>query len=479
MADFDWQAYEAEFADLAALADQVPTVPTDPPQPPSVPAIQTGPDRTGDDQSVPVDGAAVLDDVRAAVCRYLVMPSAEAADAVVLWIAATHGQPAWEHATRLAITGPTRRCGKSRLLDVTKEMAHRAIPSVNASTAALYRSIDSTEPPTILYDEADAAFGTKRQAEANEDLRALLNAGHSRGWPILRCVGPHQQVQEFASFAMAAIAGIGELPDTITDRAVNIRMRRRAPHETVHPYRARRDAPPLRELRDQLHQWVRANLTDLRTATPTMPVEDRAADTWESLIAIADLAGRDWPDRARTACTTLVQATADNDTDNSDSLRLLADLRTVFDGAGNLHTTTILDRLRSLDDSPWTDLTAHGLSKTLRDYSIRPKSVRETGTGPSRRGYNPADLTDAFTRYLPPTRHDEPGNDDQPGGDDRSEQDHVVDVVDTNQASTTSITPLTSDVVDVVDVVDTPPQPDPTITDPDDDTAPGTGKPDR
>lgn len=265
MTEFDWQAYEAELADLAPLLDPVP-VPATPP--PAEPAAEMEP--------VPVDGAGLLHEVRAVLCRYLVMPSAEATDALVLWIAATHGQPAWEHATPLAITGPTRRCGKSRLLDVVKELAYKAMPSVNATTAALYRSIDSAEPPTILYDEADAAFGTKRQAEANEDLRALLNAGHSRGWPILRCVGPTQQVQEFSSFAMAAIAGIGELPDTITDRAVNIRMRRRAPHETVQPFRTTRDALPLRALRDRLHRWVRAHLLHLRAALPAMPVEDRA-----------------------------------------------------------------------------------------------------------------------------------------------------------------------------------------------------------
>jgi hypothetical protein len=467
MGEFDWQAYEAELADLAPLVDAVPTSPD---ESPPVPAEPTGDQRTDVDGPMPVDGTALLDEVRMVLCRYLVLPSPEATDAVALWIVATHGQPVWEHATRLAITGPTRRCGKSRLLDIVKELAHKTIPSVNASTAALYRSIDSTEPPTILYDEADATFGTKRQAEANEDLRALLNAGHSRGWPILRCVGPNQEVKEFPSFAMAAIAGIGDLPDTIADRAVNIRMRRRAPSETVQPFRTVRDTPPLRELRGRVHRWVRAHLADLHEATPTMPVEDRAADTWESLIAIADLAGGDWPKRARTACTTLVNAAADADTDNSDSLRLLADLRTVFGDGGNLHTATILDRLRAIEDSPWTELTARHLSTMLRGYGIKPKSVRETGTGESLRGYHHADLADVFTRYLPPPGHAESGDqeDADDTGDTNPKQDHVVDVVGSQPASTTA---LTCDVVDVVDVVAPPPPPnqsteqDPTTSD--------------
>jgi Protein of unknown function (DUF3631) len=50
---------------------------------------------------------------------------------------------------------------------------------------------------------------------------------------------------------MALLAAIGELPDTIMDRAVAVRMRRPAPGEHVAPYRTRRDAPPLNHLRDR------------------------------------------------------------------------------------------------------------------------------------------------------------------------------------------------------------------------------------
>jgi hypothetical protein len=410
-ADFDWQAYEAELADVVVPELAEPTLPADSP---SVPADPEPDGRDGGDHPA-VDGAALLAEVRAMVCRYLVMPSPEAADAVVLWIAATHAQPVWEHATRLVITGPTKQCGKSRLMDLIKEFGHKTLPSVNASPAALYRSIDSDDPPTILYDEGDTKFGTKRQAEANEDLRALLNAGHSRGWPILRCVGPNQEVKAFASFAMAAISGIGEMPDTITDRAVNIRMRRRKDGESVKSFRTGRDIPPLRALRTRLHRWVRANLNVLRDAVPDMPVEDRAADTWESLIAIADLAGGDWPERARTACVNLVRAAKEADTDNSDSLRLLADLRTVFADAGALHTTTVLQRLHDLEDGGWQELTARDLAKLLKPFEIKSKSVRETGTGPSLKGYERAGLADAFDRYLPPpTKDDHPPTDRPP-----------------------------------------------------------------
>src|SRR5437763_16998189 len=113
---------------------------------------------------------------------------------------------------------------KSRLLDVIEATSHDPLMTVNASTAAVYRRIGDGTPPTLLIDEADALWGTKKTAEQNEDLRALVNAGHQRGRPALRCVGPQQTPTEFATFAMVALAGIGNFPDTITDRAVNVTM---------------------------------------------------------------------------------------------------------------------------------------------------------------------------------------------------------------------------------------------------------------
>jgi hypothetical protein len=152
------------------------------------------------------------------------------------------------------------------------------------------RSIGA-DPPTLLVDEADTLWGTRKQADANEDLRGLLNAGHQRNRPMLRWDITSRTAEQLDTFAMALLAAIGELPDTIMDRAVIVRMRRRAPGEQVQPYRTRRDAPPLNTLRERLATWARAHLRELHHATPVMPLEDRAADTWEPLIAIADLAG--------------------------------------------------------------------------------------------------------------------------------------------------------------------------------------------
>lgn len=139
----------------------------------------------------PVDGAKVLEEVRAGFGRYVVFPSVEALDAAVLWCRATHAQTAWEHAPRLAATSPEKRCGKSRFMDVAAEICNHVLITVNASTAAVVRSITLENPPTLMVDEADTIFGSKKAAENNEDVRGILNAGHQRN-PALYPLGHHE-----------------------------------------------------------------------------------------------------------------------------------------------------------------------------------------------------------------------------------------------------------------------------------------------
>ncbi|WP_289007932.1 DUF3631 domain-containing protein [uncultured Thermomonospora sp.] len=348
-------------------------------------------------------GAALLDALVAALNRYVVLPSAQAADAVALWIAATHAQPAWAHAPRLVIRAPEKRCGKSRLLDVVEATCHNPFITVNSSPAAVYRSI-TDDPPTLLVDEADTIFGPK--ADANEDLRGLLNAGHQRNRPAMRYDAALNRVEAIPTFAMAALAGIGAMPDTIEDRAIVIRMRRRAPGETVAPYRHRRDRPALRKLAAHLYAWLRADLAALEAAEPAMPVEDRAADTWEPLVIVADYAGGHWPDRARAAAVALT-ADADDHQETSLRLRLLTDCRTAFGTDTALPTAELLERLKADPEAPWRDygpngLTAMKLGTLLREYDIRSTNIRFPPPIGQVKGYHREAFADAWARYCPP-----------------------------------------------------------------------------
>ncbi|MYW14605.1 DUF3631 domain-containing protein [Streptomyces sp. SID2955] len=362
-----------------------------------------------------IDGAALLNEVEAFHRRFNVFPNEAAYVAVVLWDAHAHLLDCFESTPRLAFLSPEPGSGKSRALEIVETLVPNPMAAVDASAAALFRAVAGADGkrPTILFDEIDTIFGPK--AGENEQLRGFINAGHRRNRPMFRCVGDgaNQTVQAFHSFAAVAVAGLGYLPDTIRDRSVSIRMRRRARNETIEPYRTRIHEKEGFALRDRLATWAEQVSERVMNVWPAMPegVTDRPADVWEPLLAVADAAGGDWPDRAREACVVLVAASKANDK-GSLGVRLLTDLRDhVMVGIDRLPTVAILDRLNALDDAPWADL--HGkpldnrrLSRMLAEYMtadnepIASRNIKAAGS--VLKGYYAADLRDAWARYCPP-----------------------------------------------------------------------------
>jgi len=280
--------------------------------------------------------------------------------------------------------------------------------AVSPSEAVIYRKVEA-DRPTLLLDEVDAIFGPK-PSERTEGLRALLNAGNRRGRTVPRVVGEGRkmQVHDFPTFCAKALAGIGRLPDTVTDRGISIRLQRRARGEAVERFRYRAAAAEAGPLRDALAGAL--DVKSLEAARPAIPdaLSDRAADSWEPLLAIADAAGDKWPMRARAAAVALSGERDDDLDDASLSLLLLADCRAAFGtDTDRLLTAQLIESLLADDERPWREygrsghpINAHGISRLLRPYAIRPVLLR-IGEAVGR-GYRRADLEPAWARYLPP-----------------------------------------------------------------------------
>lgn len=352
------------------------------------------------------DGAALLGDVYAYLRRFIAYPSAEAHVAHTMWVAHTHLMDCWESTPRIAFLSPEPASGKTRTLEITETLVPRPVEAINVTPAYLFRRVsDPAGLPTILYDEIDTLFGPR--AKDNEEIRGILNAGHRRGAMAGRCVvhGKTIKTEELPAFCAVALAGLGNLPDTILTRSVVIRMRRRAPTEHVVPYRRRVHAPEGHTLRERLAAWAARVGPSLDGALAEMPagVEDRDADVWEALLSVADAAGGKWPARARVAAVALVAAARESSP--SLGVRLLADLREVFGDRPAMFTESILEALIAMEEAPWADLrgkpvNARRLASYLRSYGIESRSVRIGET--VRRGYAREDLWDAWSRYLPP-----------------------------------------------------------------------------
>ena len=354
-------------------------------------------------------GHSVLDAIERFLARFVVYPSVHERRAHVLWIAHTWLMDCWESTPRIAFLSPEPGSGKSRALEVTEPLVPRPVHAVNTSPAYLFRKVsDEAGPPTILYDEIDTVFGPR--AKDNEDIRGMLNAGHRKGATAGRCVVRGKQVftEELPAYCAVALAGLDDLPDTIMSRSVVVRMRRRAPAEKVEPWRLRINGPEAARLKARLAAWTQNVAAELADVWPEMPagIEDRNADIWEALLAVADMAGGRWPHDARESAVTLVTAT--QQTRPSIGVQLLADIRDVFTkmGEDKLPTEQLLRELNDLDESPWNSirrgepLDPRGLSTRLNKYGIGSKPQREGET--VFKGYNRGQFLDAWSRYVPP-----------------------------------------------------------------------------
>lgn len=354
-------------------------------------------------------GHEVLDQVRDFVARFSAFPSEHCAPMLALWYAHTWVADAFYTTPRLILSSPEPGSGKTRVLEIAQHLTREAEMTAGGSAAALVRMV-AAGPITILMDEVDAIFGVG--GTGNEDVRQMLNLGYKRTATIPKSKGDPATgftVERLPIFAPAALAGLaGRMPDTITTRAITIHLRRRRHDERVESYRESKVTRAAEPIREALSTWATTIGERLVEAEPEMPpgVDDRPAEIWEPLLAIADEAGGHWPQTARNACLHFVnEATAKP---VSDGVRLLGDLRALFRArmADRLSTAEILLALHEMDDSPWFDfhgkpLNPRTLSAELGTYGVKVKTFKHNGT--PTKGYvidGEHGLSDAWSRYL-------------------------------------------------------------------------------
>jgi putative DNA primase/helicase len=351
--------------------------------------------------AAPVDGASLLVELEAAITAHAVLPEGTAV-AMALWILHTYCLDAAAITPRLAILSPTKRCGKTTVLKLLGALACKPLGAASLTPAVLYRVVEAYAP-TILVDEADTFLPEQ------DELRGILNAGHDRHSAIVpRCVGDDFVPKVFHVFGAVAIAAIGKLPDTLLDRSVVIEMKQKAPSEKLQKLR-RRQREARAALPRQCARWATDNMKALTEREPELPddLDDRAADNWEPLLAIAEQAGGLWPERARAIALLLSGGRADAAETGDTGVQFLADVRAIFVNNAIDRSTTkaLLAALVDLEGRPWAEwnrgrpISARQLSALLRRFGIKPGTIRVGDATP--KGYVLGDLVDAFGRYLP------------------------------------------------------------------------------
>jgi hypothetical protein len=358
-----------------------------------------------------VDGKALLDESASTVQRVVVLGQ-WAVEAICLWVLHTYAFELRDITTYLGIESPQHRCGKSTLLDLLGLLVNRPVRAANISPPAFYRTIEE-ERPALLVDETDTFL-------YSQELMGILNAGYQRaGAFVIRVTsevsncgtevangsaaanGNGSRRVKFSCWCPKAIARIGRLPQTLADRCIVVVMQRKLPSERCERLRDI-DAETLRR---KCLRFVLDHAEAIRAAKPSVPegMNDRAADIWEPLLAVADLAGGEWPERARQAAMGLSISAQESDPMGT----LLMDILELFlrSGKDRQFSKTITEWLNMYDVRPWMALrkgktvTQQWLAQQLHTYGIRPKTMRIENE--RAKGYEFEDFKEAFRRYVP------------------------------------------------------------------------------
>jgi Protein of unknown function (DUF3631) len=371
-----------------------------------------------------IDTATLLDDTYKFLRRFVVTSEAGLV-ASALFVAHTHAFDAAESTPRLSVRSAEAESGKTRLCEAMEYVVREPLLVADISPAGLYRSVERYQP-TVLHDEVDTVFSAKSGDDA--EVRRLLNAGYRRSGKVVRIVGEGSKMREqaFKVFAPTVLAGIGKLPHTLETRSIVVRMKPRTKGELVDRMRDRKVRPIGDALRARWKAWAEAETPGLTDAEPDLPDElsDRAQDVWEPLLAIADLAGKEWGKRARAAAVELFKAARGGD-EESIGRRLLRDIRAVFDDPERddpyddekgqaIKSGDLASALGAIEGSPWAEwgrddkpITATAVARKLKAFDIHPDQYKVAGK--KIRGYLRDDFQDAWERHLPPPDDDDDG----------------------------------------------------------------------
>jgi hypothetical protein len=357
-------------------------------------------------------GSQIVAKVEGAFSKYLALEPGLPL-VLALWTLATHIFDCFDAFPYLAITSPTKRCGKTRLAEIIELLSCNGQRIVGATSAALFRTIQAQElegtTVTLIMDEAEVLSTKSDRAEA---LREVLNAGYRRGQFVPRCERNSEgifEVQKFNVYCPKLIVLIGNLSDTLADRCIPITMRRRKPGERVERFLysdATRDAKPIRR---ELEQWAKRSRREVKKChrRDLEFLEDREAELWSPLFAVCEAIAPSKLDDLK-AIALRVSGAKQADEPNDMGVLLLRDIRDAFGQSqqDRLPTLALLSLLNQIEESPWATwsrgfaLDARRLARLLRPFGVVSRNMR-LDEGIVVKGYKLADFQESWATYVP------------------------------------------------------------------------------
>ncbi len=334
---------------------------------------------------------------------------------LALWSLATHVFECFDEFPYLAITSPTKRCGKTRLAEIVELLSANGFRTVSATSAAMFRTIQAhalkKQTITLIIDEAET-LGTK--SEAAETVREILNAGYRRGQYVLRCEKSSNDSYEpkrFSTYCPKVIVLIGALQDTIADRCIPIRMRRRKNGEQVERFFYTRAQTGARSTQKQVGEWAKTARNRVKRryrGKDIVFLEDREAELWMPLFAVCAVAAPERMDSLKAVALGISRGKQSEEPAELGIL-LLRDIRDMLNLGRDerISSSKLLEDLTTIEESPWASwsngrgLDARSLARMLRPFRIEPHNLRMQA-GTVVKGYERGDFEEAWTAYLLP-----------------------------------------------------------------------------
>jgi Protein of unknown function (DUF3631) len=355
----------------------------------------------------PIDGAVLLDEMSKAMTGHIAMKETEA-DTIALWCLYSHAFDLFPVAPRLGIRAATAECGKTETLRRLKRFVNRPLECDGLTAAVFFRVIDAAQP-TFLLDELDNMLPEDKSA-----MLGAMNSGYSRKGRQLRCIGDKNEVRAFRTFAPFVYAMVGKPTGTFDSRTIAIELRRATP-EKARTLLSLEDEDEedkrLSNLGRKAARWAADNRDELAKIRPDMgALVNRPAMNWRPLYAVAELAGGDWPKRARKAAEAAARARSDHDI----KVELIIDIKALMDAdpqAEAWASAMLADQLAKMEGRPWGEfgksqkpITQNTIARMLKPFNIVPDYI---GPEHSRcRGYLRSQFEEVFAAYAtPPPSH--------------------------------------------------------------------------
>jgi hypothetical protein len=356
----------------------------------------------------PVNAATLLDRLRVLFTQSVVLPK-WVPELLPLFVLHTYAFHLRDVSVYLGVESPVRRCGKTTLLSLLLRLINRPVVASSVSASSFFHVIQELKP-TLMIDEAD------RFLKSREELQGILNAGYTPDTAIVIRMGPpapgskaQSAVNFFSVWCPKVIAQIGHLPETLADRSIVFRMQRKIATEQCQRIRNLNTL----DLRRHCARFALDHSQGITCARPEIPdaLNDRAADIWEPLLVLADLAGGNWPRLGRDAAIGLAGAADENNSNPISSLLLDIFFLFTLRKVDRMFTRDLLVGLNSqFAGRPWMEqlarksngvrkeITDLWLSRQLRPFGIKPCTLWINDR--SAKGYRSEDFRDVFKRYI-------------------------------------------------------------------------------